>query len=217
MTHYPDIPLAQLIALDTDVRPQTFTFTGPVCTIGRRVNQDIQIEKESISRQHAEIRLEGGQFFIVDLNSRNGTFVNGTPITPRVDHVLRNYDTLGLGSQAGILRFINNDASTIDSPGQPDIITFNQRDLEFSVNSKPLRLGGGIKFKLFRHLYEHRGMVCSLESCVKAFRGDQYRYDPKIDDQALYVHIAQIRTLLEDLAPDVELIKTLPMQGYKLF
>lgn len=216
MNHYSDIPLAQLIALDADVRPQTFTFTGPVCTIGRRVNQDIQIEKESISRQHAEIRLEDGQFFIVDLSSRNGTFVNGTQLKPGAAFVLRNYDTLGLGSQAGVLRFINNDASTIDSPGQPDIITFNQRDLEFRINGKLLRLGGGIKFKLFRHLYESRGTVCSRESCVKAFRGDQYRYDPQIDDPALSVHIAQIRTLLEDLAPDVELIKTLPMQGYKL-
>jgi len=65
--------------------------------IGRGFSNDIRIVDFAISRLHARISLgESGTYAISDLNSRNGTRVNGTPITP-TPHQLHDRDTISLG------------------------------------------------------------------------------------------------------------------------
>src|SRR5881227_701990 len=49
-------------------------------TIGRLKGNTIVIEDSSISLMHAKITRKDGQFFLKDLNSTNGTIVNGQPI-----------------------------------------------------------------------------------------------------------------------------------------
>ena len=58
-------------------------------TIGRRPNNDIQIDNLAISGEHARIVTILDDSFLEDLNSTNGTLVNGQPITR---HVLKNND-----------------------------------------------------------------------------------------------------------------------------
>ncbi|MBW2067107.1 MAG: FHA domain-containing protein [Deltaproteobacteria bacterium] len=53
--------------------------------IGRSPENDIQISDSAISRRHLEITLREGKYFIKDLNSKNGTFVNGKRIRPGLD------------------------------------------------------------------------------------------------------------------------------------
>lgn len=50
---------------------------GATATIGRSSNNDIQIAEQHVSRQHAVISYRDGVFFVTDLSSSNGTFVNG--------------------------------------------------------------------------------------------------------------------------------------------
>jgi predicted component of type VI protein secretion system len=51
--------------------------------LGRLDTNDIPIHDKKASREHAKIYLQGQKFSIVDLNSSNGTFVNGDQITKR--------------------------------------------------------------------------------------------------------------------------------------
>src|SRR6202030_2748693 len=46
-------------------------------TVGRKVDKDLVIADPRVSRDHAQILLEGKDFFLVDLSSKRGTFVNG--------------------------------------------------------------------------------------------------------------------------------------------
>lgn len=50
-------------------------------TIGRSARSDVCIPDAFASRLHAEIRQEGGNFWIADLGSANGTRLNGSPVT----------------------------------------------------------------------------------------------------------------------------------------
>jgi pSer/pThr/pTyr-binding forkhead associated (FHA) protein len=59
---------------------QVFPLTAPITNIGRRLTNHLVIENKHISRVHAQIRRVRGRFFIVDLNSTGGTFVNGKRI-----------------------------------------------------------------------------------------------------------------------------------------
>jgi ABC transport system ATP-binding/permease protein len=49
-------------------------------SMGRDPANDMVIDHPSVSRVHAQIRLEGGNYTIYDLNSTNGTFVNGQQV-----------------------------------------------------------------------------------------------------------------------------------------
>ncbi len=49
------------------------------CVVGRAGNSDVTIGNPGVSRTHALVWREGGEAWIVDLGSANGTAVNGTP------------------------------------------------------------------------------------------------------------------------------------------
>ncbi|NMO18890.1 FHA domain-containing protein [Pyxidicoccus fallax] len=71
-----------------------FPFGTEPVTIGRADTQPICIPHPSLSRQHALIEYTDGRFYVVDLQSKNGTFVNGTQVRRQE---LRFGDTLRLG------------------------------------------------------------------------------------------------------------------------
>lgn len=54
-------------------------------TIGRRPDNDLELAEAAVSGRHAELRYEAGVWLVVDLESRNGTFLNGQ----RVEHQSR--------------------------------------------------------------------------------------------------------------------------------
>jgi len=49
-------------------------------SLGRRDTCDIVLSDNSVSRRHAQIEKIGGRFWLTDLNSTNGTYVNGLPV-----------------------------------------------------------------------------------------------------------------------------------------
>jgi hypothetical protein len=62
------------------VYPVKHTGRSPfprIVTVGRTKNNDIVMADISISKFHAFFKEEGGQFFLADAESRNGTFVDG--------------------------------------------------------------------------------------------------------------------------------------------
>jgi pSer/pThr/pTyr-binding forkhead associated (FHA) protein len=63
-------------------------------TIGRSRDNSIHLADERVSRRHARIDLEQGTFVINDLDSANGTFVNGQRIQR---HRLRSGDEIRIG------------------------------------------------------------------------------------------------------------------------
>jgi hypothetical protein len=59
---------------------RTLELARPVTTLGRSKDCDIPVDDASVSRRHAEIRLEDGAAWVVDLGSTNGTEVNGSRV-----------------------------------------------------------------------------------------------------------------------------------------
>jgi pSer/pThr/pTyr-binding forkhead associated (FHA) protein len=58
-------------------------------TVGRSSKNDIQINDRNISRQHLSITNRKTRFFIKDLNSKNGTFINGKSIPPDDEAIIK--------------------------------------------------------------------------------------------------------------------------------
>lgn len=63
-------------------------------TIGRKAVNDIQIDNLAVSGSHAKVLKLGNDCFLEDLQSTNGTYVNGDPVTK---HVLKHGDQIKIG------------------------------------------------------------------------------------------------------------------------
>lgn len=92
---------AYLIVLAGENIGQMFPVPGSEATIGRALDATIRLQDDGVSRRHAKITLADGEVSVQDLNSANGTLVNGQ----RIDRAaLRDGDKIQVGSTT-ILKF----------------------------------------------------------------------------------------------------------------
>ena len=73
---------------------KTIETDKEVITIGRNVKNDIQIDNLSVSKQHARIVKQQDKYFIEDMKSTNGTYLNEKKITK---DKLTNNDVITIG------------------------------------------------------------------------------------------------------------------------
>ncbi|HEY3487745.1 MAG TPA: FHA domain-containing protein, partial [Gammaproteobacteria bacterium] len=79
-------------------------------SIGRRPENDIQVDNLAVSGKHAQIITILNDSFLEDLNSTNGTYVNGSLIKK---HALKHGDVIGVGKHQ--LKYINENAGADDA------------------------------------------------------------------------------------------------------
>lgn len=90
-----------ILSLNGTVINQYF-IDKPCITIGREPGNDIVIEDPVLSRQHARILTVGNDQIVEDLQSSNGTKLNGRPLTRQI---LQHSDVIELGNHH--LRYMN--------------------------------------------------------------------------------------------------------------
>jgi hypothetical protein len=56
------------------------TMDKPTIKFGRKEGNDIQIDNQAVSGHHGKIIKEGNRYYVVDLGSTNGTYLNGRPV-----------------------------------------------------------------------------------------------------------------------------------------
>jgi hypothetical protein len=74
---------------------RTHALEGAKVVLGRSKDTDVRVEDANVSRRHAELRREGQSWWLVDLDSTNGTELNGKRVTRAK---LSDGDTITLGS-----------------------------------------------------------------------------------------------------------------------
>lgn len=88
-------------------------FVGDSLTIGRSRECDLTIKEYGVSSRHAKIACENDQFFIEDLNSKNGTFVDGYSVRGKVP--LQNAATV-IRISTTIFVFVRDASSMREDP-----------------------------------------------------------------------------------------------------
>ncbi|MEQ8663667.1 MAG: FHA domain-containing protein, partial [Gammaproteobacteria bacterium] len=86
-------------------------------SIGRKPDNDIQIDNLAVSGKHALVITILDDSFLEDLGSTNGTYVNGKLVKK---HALRNGDVIGLGKHE--LKYINEHATADDEEFEKTMI-----------------------------------------------------------------------------------------------
>lgn len=86
---------APILMIAAGAFSNNFMLNKPTITIGRAANNDIAVPEQTVSSRHATITIENGSFFLTDLGSTNGTFVNGSRIEKKL---LKSGDIIKFGA-----------------------------------------------------------------------------------------------------------------------
>ena len=102
-TVYSDSPVGQRLGKVRKPGAMFIVFQGrkiPIIsriTIGRDADNAIELDDALASRRHAVVQKVKDDFFIEDLDSTNGTFVNGHPVPPGKYVRLHKLDVILIG------------------------------------------------------------------------------------------------------------------------
>jgi len=101
-----------LVRMDGANVGQVTRLSGEIVEIGRIAKNAVHLPFEGVSRQHARLVLKGGKYWLEDLASANGTFVQGTRITV---HALSDGDVVQFGPRV-VFRY------SVTDPGEEKIM-----------------------------------------------------------------------------------------------
>lgn len=109
--------MAHLVLLQ-EGEATTFELTGDETVIGRHPECTMQINSNMVSRKHARVLKEGSDFFVEDMGSGNGTYVNGKKIEGKTS--LNHEDRIKLGPI--LLRFESSNIGQRTVPLRPTAV-----------------------------------------------------------------------------------------------
>ncbi|SDU28087.1 FHA domain-containing protein [Verrucomicrobium sp. GAS474] len=101
--------MPRFIGQNSDFANQVFDLAGQKITVGRTPDNALHLPDNSISSHHAELNLEAGDYIVTDLESTNGSRVNGEKIQTSP---LRQGDTVRFGNVDLLYESENSPAET---------------------------------------------------------------------------------------------------------
>jgi len=104
-------PVLQRIR-DDGTPSQPFSLAKDSCLIGRSSSVEIPLADETVSAVHARVWKQGDRWWLEDLDSRNGTFLNQIPVAKSA--ILCSGDRLRIGRI--LLEFRTGDSATVPNP-----------------------------------------------------------------------------------------------------
>lgn len=111
--------MAKISVIENNVPVNSISLTAGTVSIGRANNNDIRIKNTTVSSYHAKIVTFYNASYIEDLNSTNGTYVNGKRIKK---HTLKAGDIISVGALS--LKVENEDG--IEPATSQDNFLFSQ-------------------------------------------------------------------------------------------
>ena len=128
----PNHPMnPRLVAIAGPLRDSVFALPAADLSLGRDASNGLPINDPSVSRSHCLIRREGSGFKVRDLESRNGTLVNGEAVQ---EHWLHHLDELAVGDS--VFRFLIEDDSDKLS-GSSRAVEFEEKPTHATAEIRP--------------------------------------------------------------------------------
>jgi hypothetical protein len=110
------MPAKLILSLNNSVLGE-FPLDKERIILGRKAENDIQVDNLAVSGQHAAIITILNDSFLEDLDSTNGTYVNGKLVKK---HALKNGDVITIGKHE--LKYVNDEASDEDDEFEKTMI-----------------------------------------------------------------------------------------------
>jgi len=195
-----------VLVLQGPGRREEWPLRPGTLTIGRASDCDIVLTDRRISRRHAQIRWDGTRYWLVDLGSKNGTFVNGQELMG--PYALRDGDEIQLALCYRLL-FL-----------QPA----SERKARLRLDKAARRVWIGdeelvpplspAQYRLLELLYDRAGQVCSREEIVRAVWPEAL--EEGVSEEALDAVVRRLRRRLAQLDPHHQYVVTVRGHGFRL-
>ncbi len=188
--------------------------------IGREAGCELVLASQFVSRRHAEIRANNGNFELVDLGSRNGTLLNGKRLDANTPVVLSDSDSFRIEEFSVRFR-ANDDADETLVPQRraADELFVDTEAMEVWIGERRLELRQARVLKLLAYMWEHRDRVCTEEDLgnhIWAAEGDVVPGVPLFDPSSLYQLIYLARRAIEVTSRKPRYLVNIPGVGYRL-
>ena len=136
---------------------------------------DIKLDNRFVSRRHFQVRFESDVFYISDLGSTNGTYLNGSKLNPNEEQILRDGDKVGLGVDEVLLVFSGPVGTVrIDTAVIARANRGNDGDLVVDSSSRDVWVRGGKlpslprkEFDILECLFQNRGQAVSRDDIIR--------------------------------------------------
>lgn len=186
--------------------------TGAELVVGRAAECDISIPVRWISRRHAVLRREQGQFVIEDAGSKNGVFVNGQRVLKPFP--LTDGDLLQLAPGLELI-YVDSDA-TAPLPGRVGLgLRVDTGERQVYVHGQMVQPPlSNQQYNLLCRLAEHPGKVYSRAEIIEAAWPDEV--PDGITDDAIDALVRRLRQRLAELDPERNFIITVRGYGFRL-
>ena len=210
------LPVPTLI-VQRDTEPEReVRWEQPSLAVGRDPTNDLVIDHKLVSRKHARFERDEAGFYIRDLDSTNGTYVNGERITGV--QLLRNNDEVGIVDTVVIFRDPEATIKGIPPIARPRVQE-PEEELRVDSRAKEVYLRGKLldppltakEFQLLELLYQRKGEVISKEGIAQGV-WDYEVYDFNAIDALVY----RLRHRIEVDPANPKYLVTVRGFGYKL-
>lgn len=181
--------------------------------IGRDEQCDLVISDRLVSRRHACIRLDGAHYFLEDLHSKNGTFVNGREISE--PQSLEDGDEIQIALCCK-LTFVDAESTA------PVLFEEPLPGLHMDLESKRVWIAGQeldpplspAQYRLLELLYQDPGRVYSRDEVVEAVWPEDDRAG--ISEQAIDALARRLRERLVEADPTTQYVVTVRGHGFRV-
>lgn len=183
---------------------------NPATSIGRWEDNDVVIPDRWVSRHHAQVRREGTRYVLVDLDSKNGLFVNGTRVVQPLS--LENGDRIQLSPRYSLI-FVDSEATAPLLQGQGGVLV-DQDACRVWVQGRELDPPlSSAQFALLLTLIRTPGIVYSRDDLRTIAWPNE---DPAgISDEAVNSLIRRLRGRLMEIDPGHRYIYAVRGHGFK--
>ncbi len=214
--HQEQEEVAMLILQRGGQGGQRWRLDRPEIIIGRSPTCDIILPDRQVSRRHARIFREGETYFVEDLGSKNGTWVNGVPV--REPTALQDGDEIQIALRFK-LAFVGTGATApLDVEGTPEPLGGLHVDVEgrrVFINGREVQPPlSSAQFRLLSLLWQARGKVVPREEVVRYVWADEAAEG--VTEQAIDALVRRLRERLAEYDPDHMYVVTVRGQGFRL-
>jgi len=212
-----EVPL--LMVQDGPLAGREFRLDRDVMTLGRGDECDVVVPERQISRVHMRICREATGYFLEDLGSKNGTFINGRQVLSGAPALLQDGDEIQLALCVRMV-FVGAEA-TLPLSGREELPASSgglrldkaQRRVWIDDNElqPPLSLA---QYRLLELLCDAGGRVVSREEVVAAVWPEAV--EEGVSEQAIDALVRRLRDRLAEPGQDHEYIVTVRGHGFRL-
>ncbi|MGW8319189.1 MAG: FHA domain-containing protein [Candidatus Promineifilaceae bacterium] len=203
-----------LIAREGQLAGERWTIESAEFLIGRGSECDIVLPERQVSRHHAKILLDEGQYVLHDLDSKNGTHLNGAQVIGSAP--LRDGDEIQIALCVKLL-FVGTDATVplaVDEVEQRGNLELDKRQRTVRINGEMLQPPlSPSQFRLLEALHDAGGAVVERDTIVDAVWPETEGIG--VSEQAIDALVRRLRDRLAEL-DSYEYVVTVRGHGFRL-